>query len=228
MEKIRVVIADDMEEIRNLFKVILKNSEEIEIVGEAHDDESAYELVKIHKPDVVLMDIEMDTKYSGIEITRWITENFPEIKVIILTMHDDDDIFVNSYVVGAKAFLLKNSATNKIISTIKDVYEDRYILDNAGTKKVLNRLSQYATERHSLLFMMNILGTLTKTEMEILKSLYVGKSYKDIAKDRYIEKKTLENHITSILKKFNAKSAKQLVSELRELKIFDYSLKENK
>lgn len=226
MEKIRVLIADDMEEIRNLFKVILKKSAEIEVIGEAEDDASAYKLISEEKPDVVLMDIEMNTRYSGIEITKWITENYPEMKVIILTMHDDDDIFVNSYVVGAKAFLLKNSATDQIISTIKSVYEDRYILDDAGTKKVLNRLSQYATERHSLLFMMNILGSLTKTESEILKSLYVGKSYKDIVKERYIEKKTLENHITSILKKFNAKSVKQLVTDLKELKIFDYGVKD--
>lgn len=221
MEKIKVVIADDMEEIRSLFKTIFKKSGEIEIIGEAETGAQAYDAALKLKPDIILMDIEMENRYSGIEATKRINESLPDVKVIILTMHDDDDIFINSYAMGAKAFLLKNSTEEKIIFTIKSVHEGKYMLDEAGTKKVLNKLSQYATERHSLLFVMNILGTLTKSETEILKSIYLGKSYKDIAKERYVERKTLESHITSILRKFNAKSMKQLISELKELKIFD-------
>jgi len=221
MEKIKVIVADDMEEIRSLFKTILEKNSEIEVIGEASDGIQAYEKIAEMNPDIVLMDIEMESKYSGIEATKRITDSFPDVSVIILTMHDDDEIFINSYAVGAKAFLLKNSSIEKIVSTIKGVYEGKYILDDSGTRKVLNRLSQYASERRSLLFMVNSLRNLTKTEVEILKSIYDGKSYKEIVKERYIEKKTLENHITSILKKFNEKSIKQLVAELKELRMFD-------
>lgn len=221
MDKIKVIIADDMEEIRSLFKTILENNSEIEVIGEASEGVQAYEMVDELKPDIILMDIEMESKYSGIETTKRITDSFSDVSVIILTMHDDDEIFINSYAVGAKAFLLKNSSDEKIISTIKDVYDGKYILDDSGTRKVLNRLSQYASERRSLLFMVNSMRNLTKTEIEILKSIYEGKSYKDIVKERFIEKKTLENHITSILKKFNEKSIKQLVGELKKLRMFD-------
>lgn len=224
MNKITVVVADDMEEIRNLFKTIFKKNSEIEIIGEADCGSQAYDVACELKPDIVLMDIEMENKYSGIEATKQIDENLPDVKVIILTMHDDDEVFINSYAMGAKAFLLKNSSEEKIVETIKNVYDGKYMLDEIGAKKVLNKLSQYASERNSLLFVMNILGTLTKSEMEILKSIYAGKSYKDITQERYIEKKTLENHITSILKKFNAKSIRQLISELKELRIFDNNM----
>jgi len=221
VDKIKIIVADDMEEIRSLFKTILEKNSEIEVIGEASEGSQAYEMVATLKPDIVLMDIEMEAKYSGIEATKRITDSFSDVSVIILTMHDDDEIFINSYAVGAKAFLLKNSSVEKIISTIKGVYDGKYILDDSGTQKVLNRLSQYASERRSLLFMVNNMRNLTKTEVEILKSIYEGKSYKEIVRERYIEKKTLENHITSILKKFNEKSIKQLIAELRELRIFD-------
>ncbi len=221
MEKINVVIADDMEEIRNWFKTIFQYNSEIVVVGDASSGAEAYEIVKEKQPDIVLMDIEMESRYVGMEITKKIRDNYPDVKVIILTMHDDDEVFINSYAAGAKAFLLKNSSVEKIASTIKNVYNDKYMLDESETQKVLNRLSQFASERQSLLFVMNIIGTLTKTELEILKSLYEGKSYKDIVRERYIEKKTLENHVTSILKKFDAKSTKQLVADLKQLGIFN-------
>lgn len=224
MNKITVVVADDMKEIRNLFKTMFKNNSEIEIIGEADCGSQAYDVASELKPDIVLMDIEMENKYSGIEATKQINENLPDVKVIILTMHDDDEVFINSYAMGAKAFLLKNSTEEKIVETIRNVYDGKYMLDEIGAKKVINKLSQYASERHSLLFVMNMLSALTKSEMEILKSIYAGKSYKDITQERYIEKKTLENHITSILKKFNAKSIRQLISELKELRIFDNNM----
>lgn len=219
-EKINIVIADDMEEIRNWFKTIFQYNSEIVIVGDASSGAEAYDVIAEKRPDIVLMDIEMESKYVGLEITRKLREDYPDVKVIILTMHDDDEIFINSYTAGAKAFLLKNSSVDKIVSTIKNVYNNKYMLDEAETQKVLSRLSQFASERQSLLFVMNIIGTLTKTEMEILRSLYDGKSYKDIVKERSIEKKTLENHVTSILRKFDARNTKQLVMEMKKLGIF--------
>ncbi|MBO5008179.1 MAG: response regulator transcription factor [Clostridia bacterium] len=221
MEKIRVVIADDMQETRKWFKSMFKDSPGIEIVGEAADGIEAYDIAGQLNPDIILMDIEMESKYSGLECTKRITQDFPNIKVVILTMHDDDEIFINSYVVGAKSFLLKNSSKEKIEHTINTVYNNKYMLDEFSTEKVLRKITEYETERKSLLYVMNMIATLTKTETEILKSLYEGKTYNEIIKERYIEKKTLENHITAILKKFKMKSTKQLIADLKKLRIFD-------
>lgn len=221
MREIKIVIADDMQETRKWFKSIFQNNETIDIIGEAASGHEVYEIASKLKPDVILMDIEMETKYSGLEATKKICKEFPSIKVIILTMHDDDEVFISSYVAGAKAFVLKNSSIEKIEQTINSVYYNQYMLDEVSVRKILGKITEYETERQCLLNVMNMIASLTKTETEILKNLYEGETYNEIIKERFIEKKTLENHITAILKKFGVKSTKQLIFELRRLRVFD-------
>ncbi len=220
MDNIKVMIADDMKEIRDYFSVIVNNENGMEVVATASSGKEAIELSGKVKPDVILMDIQMDTDDDGIEATRIIKEKYPEIKIIIVSIHDYDDNIMNAFVAGASDFILKTSSIVDIIVSIREITE------NAGgrsavNRKVINEMVRLKNERNSFMYVFNLITKLTKSELDVLNRIYNGNTYKEIAQIRYVEEVTIRSLVNKILKKMQVKTMKELIRTLKEMQVFE-------
>jgi len=222
MEKIRIMIVDDIDKLVEFFEKIISAEDDMEVVGTASSGKEAVEKVELLKPDIVLMDIQMETDEAGIEATEKIKEKNPDIKIIMLTIHDDADIIFNSYVAGAMDFLLKNSSVVKIIKSIRDVHANSLQMRAEVAEKILGEMTRLKTENNSMLYMTNLISKLTNTEVQILKLVYSGYKYKQIAAMRSIEEATVRTHINHILTKLEFKNMKEVIKTLESLGIMEY------
>ena len=216
------MIVDDIDKLVEFFEKIISAEEDMEVVGTASSGKEAVEKAELLKPDIVLMDIQMETDEAGIKATEKIKEKNPDIKIIMLTIHDDADIIFNSYVAGAMDFLLKNSSVVKIIKSIRDVYANSLQMRAEVAEKILGEMTRLKTENNSMLYMTNLISKLTNTEIEILKLVYNGYKYKQIAVMRSIEEATVRTHVNHILTKLEFKNMKEVIKALGSLGIMEY------
>lgn len=221
MKKIRVVIADDAEEIRNYFRMILSNESDMEVVRVASNGIEAYETVIESKPDVVLMDIQMETNTAGIDAIRKIKEKLPYVKVIVITIHEEDELLFQAYTAGAMDYIIKTSSIVDIIESIKKVYNNKLSLRPEIAEKILNEFTRLRSQQSRLVDTLNVISKLTNSEFEILKALYNGSSYKQIAEQRFVEEVTVRTQVNKILKKFDARRMKELMRKLNEMNFFN-------
>ena len=220
-ETIRVVIADDFEDIRKYFSMVLGNEQDIEVVGTAVSGEEAYALVEQLEPDIVLMDVQMETKYAGIDALHKIRENYPSVSVIMLTIHVEDEVLFQAYGEGAVDFLEKDSSIVDILESIRSVYHKKVSLRPEVAQRMLDEFSRMHMEQTSLIFTLNIMAKLTQSEFEILKRIYNGATYREIANERSVEDVTIRTQANRILKKFGKRSIKEVVALLKHLRIFE-------
>lgn len=193
MEKIRVIIADDSDFVRDGMKIILDVDDDFEVLGCASNGRDAIELAKKNTPDVFLMDIQMPIM-DGIEATKYIVENNLG-KVLILTTFDDDELVQNALRNGAKGYLIKNHTPEHLKQMIKSVYYGTGVMEEA----ILENLTKSAELRPSGFSQEGY----TARELEIIEAVADGLSNKEIANRLFISEGTVKNYITSILAKEN-------------------------
>lgn len=196
MDKIKVIIADDSDFVRDGMKIILDVDDEFSVLGTAANGEEAIELAKKEAPDVFLMDIQMP-KMDGIEATKIIVkENLG--KVLILTTFDDDELVRQALKNGAKGYLIKNHTPEHLKQMIKSVYYGSGVMDESvmnslaldAEKEIGNGSAEgFAAENYS------------QRELEIIKAVADGLSNKEIADKLFISEGTVKNYITGILSK---------------------------
>ncbi|MDA8278534.1 MAG: response regulator transcription factor [Actinomycetota bacterium] len=199
---IRVVICDDQPLIRSGFRMILEADGEIEVVGEASDGFSAIEMVKVQKPDVVLMDIRMPHR-DGISATRDIIDS----KVIILTTFSLDEYVVDALRAGASGFLLKDTTPEELIRSIKLVHAGDAVLSPEVTRTVVEmasgRLGKYHEKRSDI--------ELSAREIDVLKLIAAGLSNSEIASELYLSEATIKSHVSHLLSKLGVRDRVQAV-----------------
>jgi len=222
MEKIRIMIVDDIDKLVDFFEKIISAEEDMEVVGTAFSGKEAVEKAEVLKPDIILMDIQMETDEAGIKATEKIKARNPDVKIIMLTIHDDADIICNAYVAGAMDFLLKNSSVVKIIKSIRDVYANSLQMRAEVAEKILGEMTRLKSENNSMLYMTSLVSKLTNTEIAILKLVYNGYKYKQIATMRSIEEATVRTHVNHILTKLEFKNMKEVIKALDNLGIMEY------
>jgi len=205
---IKLVIADDQDILKQGLSMILGNEDDIEICGLASDGEGAYNLCKVHKPNVVLMDIKMPG-INGVEGTRVIKEDFPEIKVIVLTTFNDDEFIYEALSNGASGYLLKDATPGKIAEAIRTVYKGGALLQPDVAIKVIDKFTKM-TEGKIKGKIDSRVECLTEREMDICRLLGEGKNNKEIAGELFLSKGTIKNHITNILAKLELRDRTQL------------------
>ncbi|MEE0060789.1 MAG: response regulator transcription factor [Acutalibacteraceae bacterium] len=193
MNKIKVIIADDSDFVRDGMRIILDLDEDFDVIGCAKNGKEAIEIAKENAPDIFLMDIQMP-EMDGIEATRYIVENNLG-KVLILTTFDDDELVQNALKNGAKGYLIKNHTPEHLKHMIKSVYNgtgvmEETILENL-TKNTDVKASGFREEGY------------TAREMDIIRAVADGLSNKEIASKLFITEGTVKNYITSILAKEN-------------------------
>ena len=213
MNKVRILLVDDHPLFRQGVIWMLNNQPDLEIVGEVADGQGAIQQADILLPDLVLCDINLPGM-NGLEVTRILKRRHPQMAVIILTLHEDDEQLFHAIRVGASAYAIKDIAGQDLISLIRRVGRGEYLInENVLSRpfvasKVLDQFRELATldEASDTVF-----SPLTPREVEILDCVARGNSNKEIARLLSISDQTVKNHITSILRKLAVNDRTQAV-----------------
>ncbi len=202
MEKIKVIIADDSDFVRDGMKIILDVDEDFEVLGAAaNNGREAIELAEKNKPDIFLMDIQMP-EMDGIEATKYIVEHGLG-KVLILTTFDDDDLVQQALQNGAKGYLIKNHTPDHLKQMIRSVYNGTGVMEESILESLAGKAgSGDGIAADSIGAGFNAEGY-SERELDIVKAVAEGLSNKEIAAKLFISEGTVKNYITSILAKEN-------------------------
>ena len=201
MDKIKVIIADDSDFVRDGMKIILDVDEDFEVLGAAANGREAIELAEKNKPDIFLMDIKMP-EMDGIEATKYIVEHGLG-KVLILTTFDDDDLVQQALQNGAKGYLIKNHTPDHLKQMIRSVYNGTGVMEESILESLAGKAgSGDGIAADSIGAGFNAEGY-SERELDIVKAVAEGLSNKEIAAKLFISEGTVKNYITSILAKEN-------------------------
>ncbi|SES72062.1 two-component system, NarL family, response regulator DegU [Salinibacillus kushneri] len=211
----RIVLIDDHKLFREGIKRILDFEEDFEVVSEGDDGNQAIDLVRKHHPDVVLMDINMPS-INGVEATKNLVNQFPDVKVIILSIHDDEGYVTHALKTGAQGYLLKEMETDELINAIKVVFNGGSYLHPKITHNLVLEYRRLANGNNGANALQKAeyrkpLHLLTRRECEVLQLLADGKSNRGVAESLYISEKTVKNHVSNILQKMDANDRTQAV-----------------
>lgn len=217
--KIKILLAEDFEIIRDDFCELIESQDDMEIVGTADTKAEIVKLAKEVSSDIILMDIEMDALNSGILATEEIHKFDPEIPVIFLTAHDTDEMIVTAMASGAVDYVVKSAEYDTILNHIRKAYEGEPILEARIQTKMRDELFRLSRTEKSLLFFINNISKLTPAERELIKLFLKNKKIDEIAKIRCVEVVTVKTQIKSLLKKFGLSRTKEIVKQIRELNI---------
>ncbi|MBO1511756.1 response regulator [Metabacillus bambusae] len=215
--KTKIVIIDDHQLFREGVKRILDFEPSFEVVAEGDDGEEALAIVEAHKPDVVIMDINMP-KVNGVEATKQLIEANAETKVIILSIHDDENYVTHALKTGARGYLLKEMDADTLIEAVKVVADGGSYLHPKVTHNLVNEFRRLATSsgqasptQHLQPEIRRPLHILTRRECEVLQMLADGKSNRGIGEALFISEKTVKNHVSNILQKMSVNDRTQAV-----------------
>lgn len=206
MRKIKVLLVDDHTIVREGISTLLELSPEIDVVGEAAHGQDALELIRKLPPDVVLMDLAMPVM-GGLEATRSICREFPEIKVLVLTQHGDKEHVMAILEAGARGFLNKSAASSELVTAIRAVYRGDSYLSPPAAKFLLDDYRLEANIKKSR----DPYEQLTAREKEILRLLAEGNTAKEIADMLVISPKTVDSHKTRFMAKLDLHNQTELV-----------------
>lgn len=205
---INTAVVEDDPRYRELLRTILSSSDKVMPVFEAGDCQNIVSEVRKHMPHVVIMDINLPGK-SGIEGVEELKRVFPEVKVIMLTVFEDEDKIFAAIKAGADGYLLKKDSPQKVLDSIQDVYEGRSSMNGIIARKVLEYFHKKPTVKNPDEY------SLTKREHEVLELLMDGLTYKDIADKCYISVQTLNSHIKNIYNKLGVHSRAEASAKFR-------------
>jgi len=200
---IRVLICDDQAVVCEGLRAILSTVNTIEVVGIATDGEQAVEdVAKLH-PDVVLMDLKMPVM-TGIQATRLIHSQFPEVRVLVLTTYDFDEWVFDAIRNGASGYLLKDTPRETLVSAIQGTVAGKTYVDPSVAGKLFNKISRGSAPTDT-----SIVNSLSDREREVLRLLASGMSNSDIAQHLYLSEGTVRNYVSSILTKLGVSDRTQ-------------------
>jgi two-component system response regulator DegU len=213
----KIAIIDDHQLFREGVKRILEFEKSFQVVAEGDDGSEAVKIVAEHQPDVVIMDINMP-HVNGVEATKELVDNYPDAKVIILSIHDDENYVMHALQTGARGYLLKEMDADALIEAVRVVAEGGSYLHPKVTHSLVNEYRRLTANQvssgYSSLHNIEIrrpLHLLTRRECEVLQMLADGKSNRGIGEALFISEKTVKNHVSNILQKMSVNDRTQAV-----------------
>ena len=217
MQMIRVLVVDDMQPICRRYEKLINQEEDMEVVGLAFSGAEALEMVRTLEPNVVLMDIEMETIQAGIDAAAAIHPQKPEAKIIYLTAHDNDDMILTAMATGAVDYFVKGSQDEWLFEHIRMAYAGNPTMSEHTQRVMLREYSRLRRNETSLLYFVNTLSLLTPTERELVRYLLQGLNARQISEVRVVGQDTVKTQIHSIREKFGCSRTKEIVLRIREL-----------
>ncbi|MFZ4414126.1 MAG: response regulator [Bacteroidales bacterium] len=208
MKKIKIVLVDDHNIVRDGFKNLLMNLTDIKVIGEASSGGDLFNLLKKIIPDIILMDITLPNM-NGITITKKLKIDYPDIKVIMLTANVDDESVFDSFKAGALGYLPKNIQYEELVEAIREVAEGNEYVAKSISDVVLRNYFNRGKVSENKQFKSK--HEITKRELQVIESFAGGFSYKEIADQLNISIHTVESHKKNILEKLELNSIVDLV-----------------
>lgn len=219
---IKVAICDDAKYLCEGFEAQFELFSEVEMVGMAHDSESCMQMLAGANPDILLLDIRMETEDAGVRLIPEIKDSFPDIKILMLTSFDDDAYVFEAFANGADDYCKKTVVIEQLIQKIRNIMDDKIALDGDIAKKLVNQTHKMKKQQLSLLYIYNKVARLSAGEYELLRELYYGANYRTIAKKKCVEVESVEKMAKRLLKRMENKTMKELLEEMRALRVFEF------
>jgi len=210
LQEIRLVLADDHAVVRSGTRELLEQQPDLNIVGEASNGEEAVRLAGELQPDVVVMDVRMP-KMSGVEATKEIKSTYPNVRILVLTAHDDDEYVFALLQAGANGYLLKTAEIEELVRAIRTVAAGQTALAPEVTGKVVAQFASGKSLPDMQTEAQETYDGLTERELDILRLVGKGLSNKQIGKQLYISDRTVQAHLSNIFSKLNVSSRTEAV-----------------
>lgn len=201
---IRILIADDHTMVRQGLKQILELEKDFSVVAQAANGEEAVKLAKEHKPDIILMDINMPGT-NGLQAIKDLRQEHSPSRIIVLTIHQDREYLFKTLQMGAEGYVLKDAEPSVLIEAIRSVYNGQSYIQSSMTKELVNEFNRVTMHEKEKMDENN----LTVREIEVLELIAEGMINKEIARKLYISEKTVKNHVSNIFKKLNVSDRTQ-------------------
>ncbi|KKZ91188.1 response regulator transcription factor [Bacillus wiedmannii] len=202
---IRIMIVDDQSLIRDGLAMLLNLRPELEVVGTATDGDEVIQKVKELHPEIILMDIRMP-RMNGVEGTRLVREQFPHIKVLMLTTFNDSELIFEALEQGASGYLLKDMETDAIAQAILTVHSGGVVLPQDITAQIIEELKK---TKVAVCNPPEQLKQLTEREVDVLRAIGLGLNNKEIAEKLFITEGTVKNHVSNLISKLELRDRTQ-------------------
>ncbi|NNC49872.1 MAG: response regulator transcription factor [Flaviramulus sp.] len=220
MDVIKVVLADDHVLVRDGIKALLEDQSGIVVIDEASDGKEALEVIKINKPHVLIVDIRMP-EMNGIEVVAEITKLYPDVKTLVLSMHDSEEYVVQAIQAGADGYLLKGASKEEFLKALHNVASGSKYFTGDISAIIMNNFVNGNTNLSSEAKNTTVIDpfNLTKREKQILGLVLQFKNNKDIAEELEISKRTAEVHRFNLMKKLEVKNLMELSNKAKEYQL---------
>lgn len=214
MNTIKLLLVDDQPLFREGLRTLLSVHNDIEVVAEAGNGEEAIRMARVHRPAVILMDLQMPV-LDGVGATRRLHEEQPDTRVIVLTTFDDDELVFDGLRAGALGYLLKDASSEKLAEAIRLAARGESFLQPSVAAKVVAEFARLTTGKSS--HPAALIEPLSEREREILKLIADGASNREIAEKLFLAEGTVKNHITNILGKLGVRDRTQAALKAKNL-----------
>lgn len=217
MTPTQIILADDHELVRDGIKSLLENESRFEVIDEASDGVEALQVIAKKQPDLLIVDIRMPNM-NGIEVVRQLTEKYPDVKKLVLSMHDSEEYVVESIQAGADGYLLKGSSKSEFLKALNTIADGgKYFTGDVSAIIINNFVGEKAKPTPKAEPIPEELAALTNREKQILELILQGKGNNEISEELEISKRTAEVHRFNLMKKLNVKNLIELTNKSREL-----------
>lgn len=205
-DTIKVIIADDHHIVLDGLESLIKATEDIEVIGLAYNGHHAFKILELNQLDVdiAILDIEMPVM-DGLEATRKIKAEYPNIKVLILTMYNDKSFIKEIIAAGASGYILKNKGSNELVNAIRAIYQGEEYFSKSVTDTLIKSIQEEKQDKKKTA------SKLTKREREVLELIGKGMTSKEVSDELCIATTTVETHRRHLIDKLDVKNSKELI-----------------
>jgi len=217
MEKIKIMIAEDIDLLREDFIEIVESQSDMEVVGSASSGAQIVQEALAADCDIILMDIEMESIRAGIEAAEKIHDQKPGIRILFLTAHETDSMIIGAMGSGAEDYIVKGCPEQELLERIRNASVGRTSLNPRIQQTIMNEYTRLQKSERSLIFFIENVSQLTPAEKELVKLLLQEKRIQEIADKRCVEVVTVKTQIKGLLNKFGCSRTKEIVQMIRRM-----------